>query len=151
MKRFSYLLTLLVLLDGSLIKRFKIVKDLNHAITLNLHNGIDIKSSINSVGNISEIIKMYDDIHQNTKKQYLVFCLELLTSLFLLISIVKDIIFLINQHFSININFFHNTSVFIAGKIDVTILLLKIIITLVLLLIVLKKTIKYYICNISKK
>lgn len=146
LKKFSYLLSLLFLLEGSILKRFKIIKEINEAIKQRTNEGNTLNEAIDSVGHVQEIVREYNSIHvlnNNNLKFY--FVLYIMTSLIISILIICDFIRINTGTSVIHLMTSSNSSIFITSKVNITLTLIKICIEFLLLLYVFKKIIKDYI------
>lgn len=147
MKKFSYLLLLFFLLDGSMLKRFMIINEVNEAIKQRMNEGNTLNEAIDSVGHIHEIVKEYNriwDLNKNRSRCYLMLYIMIGIITFILIN---DFIAVITGTIIIDIMTSSNSSVFIASKTNILLVLIKIVIELILSLFIAKKIIKHYICH----
>ncbi len=151
MKKFNYLLSLFFLLEGSMFKRFKIITEINEAIKQRMSAGNTLDEAIDSVGHVHEIVQEYTGIwslNKNTSKYYSLF--YILTGIIITIFIISDFIVIITRTITIEVMTSGNSSIFMASKTNITLVLIKIIIELILLLFIAKKIIKHYICHKTK-
>lgn len=134
-----------------MLKRFKIINEINEAIKQKMNVGNTLNEAIDSVGQVYEIVSEYNGIwslNKNRATYYLI--LYIIIEIFLLCLFIMDFIAIITGTITIGIMTSANSSIFMASKTNTAFTLIKIVTELVLLLFIAKKIIKHYICHIKK-
>lgn len=134
-----------------MLKRFKIITEINEAIKQRMREGNTLNEAINSVGYVHEIVWEYNGIwslNKNTSRCYLL--LNILIGIIITILIIGDVIAIITGTITIEVMTSNNSGIFMASKTNIALVLIKIIIELILLLFVAKKIIKHYIYHKTK-
>jgi preprotein translocase subunit SecG len=139
------------MLDGSFRRRFAVVKEIKETIEEYMTEGRTINEAIDSVGNVCEIVgTCEEDKTISRKRQDLYLFLYIIIGILAILLIVNNFVQIKNGVGVISILTSRNSSIFIASKTNIPLTVTKIVIDLILLLCIIKKIAKHYICYIKK-
>ena len=145
MKKFNYLLSLLFLQNGSLRKRWSIMKEMDAALEQRLQKGETMNEAIHSVGTLSEVLNEYDngiDEPTNKFKLFSYYLICILMPVFIVMEILRGGNGTYTMHYSMD-----NSIVFVASKYNIAFLYIIIFAEVIVFLYFLKKILRHYVCR----